>query len=205
MLPDTSAALQDLVAQLGLEGAGPPDFVTLHYGGGRPAQEVCTQAAEAFSAAALHGGSSCLGVMTEQGAAIAQGDAIGAFAIWDAQGAYGTGTCPLGEDPRAAAAQATRAALQDAGRMGEAPDLVWLTAAPGHEEQVLLGIKDVIGCPALIVGGSSADNDVSGGWSQITAQGALTNSVVVSVLFPSVQIGCSFESGYAPTEKSGVM
>jgi hypothetical protein len=205
VLPDTSAALQELAAQLGLEDAGAPDFVTLHYGGGRPAQEVCTQATVVLGAAALHGGSSCLGVMTEQGAAIAQGDAIGAFAIWDAQGAYGTGACPLGEDPRAAAAQATRAALQDAGRMGEAPDLVWLTAAPGHEEQVLLGIKDVVGCPALIVGGSSADNDVSGGWSQITAQGAHTNSVVVSVLFPSVQVGCSFESGYAPTGKQGVV
>jgi len=201
--PDTESAFQDILAQLSFDGADPPDFVTLHYGAARPAQSVWENATAVFGDTALHGGSSCLGVMSEKGAAIENGDAVGVFAIWDRDGAYGTGACPLGQSPREAAAIATRAALQQADRMGEAPELVWLTAAPGHEEAVLQGIKDVIGAPALIVGGSSADNDVSGGWSQFTAQGAHTESVVVSVLFPSVPIGCSFESGYAPTEQRG--
>jgi hypothetical protein len=202
---DTPTAFEDILAQLAYDRADPPDFVTLHYGAARPAQAVWDSAMNAFGDTALHGGSSCLGVMSEAGAAIESGDAIGVFAIWDGDGAYGTGACPLGQSPRKAAAIATRAALRQADRMGEAPELVWLTAAPGHEEAVLQGIKDVVGAPALIVGGSSADNDVSGKWSQFTAKGAHPEAVVVSVLFPSVPIDCSFESGYAPTEQRGTI
>lgn len=202
---DTKTAFEEILAQLSFNRADPPDFVTLHYGAGRPAQSVWENAKDVFGDGALHGGSSCLGVMSEKGAAIENGNAIGVFAIWDREGAYGTGACPLGQSPREAAAIATRAALQRADRMGEAPELVWLTAAPGHEEEVLQGIKDVVGAPALIIGGSSADNDVSGKWSQFTAEGAHAEAVVVSVLFPSVPIGCSFESGYAPTEQHGTI
>lgn len=160
---------------------------------------------ERFSGAVIHGGSSCLGVMTGSGPVISEGDGIGVFAIWDPDGDYGSAAMPLESDPRSAAARATREALRRAGRPGEAPELVWLTAAPGHEESVLSGIKDVVGRPALIVGASAADNDVSGGWSQLWSEGAVQDSVVVSVLFPSRPIACSFESGYAPTEMRGTV
>lgn len=202
---ETRAALQDIAAQMRVDQLGAPDFVTLHYGGARPAQDVWDTAAPVFGTGAMHGGSSCLGVMSAQGAAIRDGASIGAFAIWDAAGAYGTGSASLDQDPRAAAAAATRAALTHAGRMGEAPELVWLTSSPGTEEHVLAGIKDVIGQAALIVGGSSADNDVTGQWSQMTAQGVQAKAVVVSVLFPSVPIGSFFESGYAPSSTHGVI
>lgn len=205
VLCNTNQAVNDIAAQLNVALNGAPDFVTVHYGAGRTAQDVWAGAYAAFGSSAIHGGSSCLGVMSGDGAAIRSGDALGVFAIWDPKGAYGTGSCAIGHDPRNAARHAMRAALQFAGRQGEAPDLVWLTAAPGFEEELLLGIKDVIGHPALIVGGSSADNDVSGAWSQLTAAGAKTDAVVVSVLFPSAKIGCAFESGYAPTERQGTV
>ncbi len=205
VLRDTGAAMEEIAVQLNIDQAGAPDFVTLHYGATRPAQKVCESAGAVFGQAALHGGSSCLGIMSNQGAAIEDGYALGAFAIWNADGAYGTGSSSLAHNLRAAAAEATRAALHQAGRMGEAPDLVWLTAALGQEEEILKGIKDITGCPALIIGGSSDDNDVSGRWSQMTVHGALENSVVVSVLFPSVAMGCAFESGYAPTDQCGVV
>ena len=103
------------------------------------------------------------------------------------------------------AGRAKRRALERAGRQGEAPDIVWLTAAPGREESVLQGIKDIAGSPALIVGGSSADNDVVGRWTQLSGDGAATDSVVVSVLFPSTPFGCSFESGYGSTKSRGTV
>ncbi len=205
VLAETRAAVSEIAAALGAGQAASPDFVTLHYGAARPVDDLWRHATEAFGPAALHGGSSCLGVMTRQGAACGRGDAIGAFAIWDPAGAYGTAMVALDGAPRQAAAEATRRALARAGRAGEAPDLVWLTASPGHEEAILDGIKDVIGRSALIVGGSAADNDVSGGWSVFASDGASGSAVVVSVLFPSTPIGCAFESGYAPTERRGAV
>ena len=201
----TTAAMRELAAQLNMTGDAGPDFLSLHYGGGRAASEVWSEAYRLFSPSNLHGGSSCLGVMSERGAAIEHGDAIGAFAIWDAKGDYGSASAILGTTPREAAARATRDALQKAGRVGEAPDIVWLTAAPGTEEAVLRGIKDIVGRHVLILGGSSADNDVTGNWSQLTTRGPATDAVVISVLFPSAPVGCCFESGYAPTGERGTV
>jgi hypothetical protein len=198
-----NAALRDILDQLEIEAGPRPDFVALHFSPAWPASELQAEAVAAFGDVALHGGSSCLGVMTERGAVIAGGRGMGAFAIWDPGGAYGTGMAVQGDDPRGAARAATEAALVAADRVGEAPELVWLTAAPGAEELVLAGIKDVLGADAVIVGGSAADNDVSGQWSQFDSRGQASDGVVVSVLFPSGPVGCAYESGYAPTATHG--
>lgn len=201
--PDGAAAADEIIAQLGSRDGRPPDFVTVHYGGNRAPGTVWGPLTRALPVEALHGGSSCRGVMTGTGAAIAGGDAIGAFAIWDEAGAYGSAMAPLGADPRAAAAWAVQSALSRAGRDGEAPDLIWLTAAPGHEEAVLDGIRDIVGRASPIIGGSAADNTVEGGWSVFDAAGIGRDAVVVSVMFPSVPFGFGFESGYAATGLHG--
>lgn len=202
-LPTAGSAIGEICAEMQLDGANAPDFVALHFSLGWKPIDVQMAAAAGFGTAALHGGSSCQGVMTDKGLAMRDGFGMGAFAIWDADGAYGTAMADLTEDPRQAARAATEAALREADREGEAPDLVWLTTAPGAEEQVLDGIKDVLGREVMIVGGSSADNDVSGKWGQFTAAGVWGNCVVVSVLFPSTPISCAYQSGYAPTKTHG--
>lgn len=202
---DISRAMTELAVAVGRQDASRPDFIALYYGTGRVAEEVHREAVEAFGVAALHGGSSCLGVMSSDGAAIASGDAIGLCAIRDPDGDYGTASECMGKDARMAAAHATRQALRRADRAGEVPDLVWLTAAPGREEAVLAGIKDVVGQSALIVGASAADNEIAGNWSQVSPDGVAREAVVVSVMFPSVPIACTFDSGYAPTGKHGTV
>jgi len=196
-------AIADICVQLQLNASDKPDFVALHFSLGWAPTDVHVAAKAAFGTAALHGGSSCQGVMTDKGLAMRDGVGMGAFAIWDKDGAYGTAMADLTDDPRAAARQAAEAALRQADREGEAPDLVWLTTAPGSEELVLEGIKDVLGREVMIVGGSSADNDVSGKWGQFTNDGTAANSVVVSVLFPSSPVSCDYQSGYAPTQTHG--
>lgn len=203
---ETELAMQEIATGLGIGSDGPPQFATLHYGSGRNPADLWQHARHWFAHQALHGASSCMGVMTEKGVSQGGGNAIGAFAIWDKEGDYASAMVPLdGLEPRAAGAEATRAALARAGRLGEAPDLVWLSASPGHEEEILEGIKDVIGRPALIVGGSAADNNVSGRWSVMSSDGTSPAAVVVSVLFPSAPFGCAFESGYAPTARQGTV
>ena len=81
------------------------------------------------------------------------------FGIEDNAGNYGVASALLGTDPRSAAARAVRQALEAAGRPGEIPAFVWLNGTPGSEEDVLLGIEDVLGSNVPIYGGSAGAND----------------------------------------------
>lgn len=202
---DPRQAVAEIVESLAAGNIGQPHFVAVHFGVGCGAGPVAGLSRSAFPAAALHGGSSCLGIMTQSGVDIASGAGLGALAIWDAAGSYGTASADLGADASAAARLATGAALAAAGRTGEIPDLVWLTVAPGREEQVIEGIRSVVGPGVLIVGGSAADNDVSGHWAQFGPVQTHADGVVVSVLFPSVPITSAYQSGYAPTGESGLV
>jgi len=197
-------ATSDLVAGLQITSRGPPDFVALHFGVGLDAAALWAASLDAFGADALHGGSSCLGTMGSHGLDI-DGAGLGALAIWDPEGSYGTASADLGGNAAAAARSAAEAALAAAGRLGEMPDLVWLTAAPGREEQVLEGLRAVVGPDTLIVGGSSADNDVSGRWSQFGPDAVRADGVAVSVLFPSTSVASTYQSGYAPTGANGTV
>lgn len=200
---DPVIAIAELAKRLDIARQGRPAFLALHFGVGTSATGLADAARHLASA--VHGGSSCLGIMTEAGVDIATGGAVGAFAIWDAVGSYGTASRDLGSDAGAAARQAIEAALAAADRAGEIPDLVWLTVAPGREEQVIEGIRSVIGLGAMIVGGSAADNDVSGHWAQFGPDATHQDGVVVSVLFPSTPFASIYQSGYAPTGASGVV
>lgn len=198
-------AIQDIMRDILTEGCPAPDFMAVHFGIGCDGVALAGAAQAAFGRAALHGGSSCLGVMTRDGVVIGNGAGVGALAIWDADGSYGTASADLGHDAFDAARRATGAALAAAGRAGEIPDMVWLTVAPGREEQVIDGIRCIVGPGALIVGGSAADNDVGGRWCQFGPQDSHGDGVVVSVLFPSVPIASTYQSGYAPTGEGGVV
>ncbi|TGD61314.1 hypothetical protein EYC08_18855 [Tabrizicola sp. WMC-M-20] len=202
---EASRAIEELVLALRLDAGRKPDFLAVHFGVGMPAESLQSAMAAQFDSTALHGGSSCLGIMTQESVNIESGAGLGALAIWDAAGNYGTGSADLGTNAGDAARRATQIALAAAGRPGEIPDLVWLTVAPGREEQVLDGIRAVIGTETPIVGGSAADNDVSGKWAQFGPSQSHSEGVVVSVLFPSTSVASAYQSGYAPTGDNGVV
>lgn len=201
---DVSGGLADIASTLGLSQSGAPDFVALHFAVGLDAAHLRDEAISVIGAAALHGGSSCLGIMGPLGVDIG-GAGLGAFAIWDAEGSYGTSSADLGADADAAARSAVTAALAQAGRPGEVPELIWLTVAPGREEDVINGLRAVVGSETLIVGGSSADNDVSGQWAQFGPEAVHSDGLVVSVLFPSTPVASVYQSGYAPTAHQGIV
>lgn len=197
--------IAEITSALDVVQRGAPDFVAVHFGAGSPADALRVSAKAQLGCAALHGGSSCLGIMTQDGLNIDSGAGAGALAIWDPEGSYGTASADLGGDAGDAARGAAEAALEAADRAGEVPEMVWLTVAPGREEQVLDGLRAVVGPETLIVGGSSADNDVSGGWAQFGPEICHGDGVVVSVLFPSRPVTSFYQSGYAPTGDSGLV
>jgi hypothetical protein len=199
-------AARRIAERLDVASRGAPDWASAHHGAAMPADALRDALGAALSRAAplaLHGAGSCLGVMSSDGTFIAEGDGAGVLAIWDPSGDYGVGVRAFAGDPRVAGATAARRAMIAAERDGEAPDLVWISASPGAEEQVLAGIQDALGATTPIVGGSAADNDVSGGWAVFDAKQSMRDGVVVSALYPSTPIAHAFQSGYAPTGASG--
>ena len=153
----------------------------------------------------LVGGTSCGGVMTEAGFHSGPDGALGLFGIRDEDGSYGVGAAEIGSAPHAAGAAAIQAALAAAGREFEAPTLVWCCQPPGQEEAVLEGIQSVIGRTTPIIGGSSADEAIAGQWRQFSPQGVTCDHAVVAVLFPTTAYGAAFQSGYTPSQHSGVV
>ncbi|WP_199243986.1 FIST signal transduction protein [Bacterioplanes sanyensis] len=143
-------------------------------------------------------GSSCLGALGIEQQTQAQAGLV-LWALADHSGNYGVGACSQGDDPRQAAQQALEKALAQSGREYESPALLWCILPPGQEECVLQGFSDVVGPNVPVLGGSSADNDVSGQWQQFHRQGVGVDLIQVAVFFPSGSVGVSFSSGYQPS------
>ncbi|MGE0743794.1 MAG: FIST signal transduction protein [Rhodospirillales bacterium] len=156
-----------------------------------------------FPRAAFVGGTSCAGVMSPAG--LGGPESIGFLVIEDADGAYGSAAARLGDDAAATAAQTLRAALADAGCPGQLPELIWIFQTPGREEDVIEGLRRVVGDRCPIIGGSAADDTVEGNWRQIAPQGVFADGLAVAVLFTSDGVGYSFQGGYEPAGHSGIV
>lgn len=198
---DGAQAGMDLTRQLATCPTS-PDFAAVHFNAAYPAAAL-QAALNTAGIPAVHGASSCLGTMTRNGAQTDGAPGAALLAIWDPSGDYGTGMSDSDGDATFAAAQATEKALAAAGRTGEAPNLVWLACTPGHEEQVLAGIASIIGPEVPVLGGSAADNDISGHWTVMDKQATSTDGVVVSVLFPSASVALAYTMAMPRPGKAG--
>ncbi len=206
VVPEVSAAAAESYQQLEERLRAPPSLMLAYYSEGYESGELSRELSRLMGGrGALHGASSCLGVMTGEGFHSADGVGMGLWGIYDPEGDYGTGAAEVGEDPGAAVVAALQQALQNAGRFGEVPTLVWINGTPGFEEVMIAGIESVLGPDVPIAGGSSGDNSVSGNWSQIANGECWQSGVVVSVMFPSTEISYAFHSGYDPTEVTGTV
>jgi len=94
------------------------------------------------------------------------------------------------------------------------PSYVWVNPPPGPEDLVLSGISKSFIDQVDVIGGSSADNDVTGKWKQFCSDWDLQgqdkfhirgNSCTYVVAYASAVVkGCAF-TGYSPTPKTGTI
>ncbi|WP_087023737.1 FIST signal transduction protein [Thaumasiovibrio subtropicus] len=158
---------------------------------------------KAFPDTQILGCSSCQGAMSD--AEFYQQNALVLWAAEDDLGAYGTAITQYHQEDAFHAAQTcVEEAIAKSGRVGELPGLVLLHATPGNEERVIEGIQSVIGPSVPVVGGSAADNQISGDWSVFTQSGFGREAISLAVFYPSCPISLSFHSGYASTGVSAV-
>jgi hypothetical protein len=199
----TQQAIDACIAQLLAKGLLEPNYLMAQVDARHDLTIIGGALRRRWPSVHLHVTTSCLGSFNEDVLAMGPKPGLCLFGIADPDGDYGTACGDLDADARVTAAALTRAALQSAGRFGESPTLVWLSSAPGHEEDVIAGIQDVVGDTTPIVGGSAADNQIVGEWRMSSGERAIRQGMVLSVLFPSGRVGAAFHSGYTPTTKRG--
>ncbi|MFP4167227.1 MAG: FIST signal transduction protein [Desulfonatronovibrionaceae bacterium] len=201
---DAREAAKEVFSQLSAEMPGTPDMVFAYYTEALDPTHLARSMAEFAPNAAVHGGSTCQGVLVNSGFVSGTPGILGVLALHDPDGDFGTSICEFGNDPEQAAAKAVRESLSNAGRPGESPLFVWISSTPGREEKILAGIESVLGPNIPVLGGSAADDAVAGNWSVIGNGSASTEGVAVTSFFPSQEPGFSFHSGYSPTSHFGV-
>lgn len=198
----TATVTADLDRQLAAADIS-PDFIFVFYGQCHDDELLARFIRERFPRVPAIGGTSSAGVMSQHGLAGPQ--SIGLLLIHDPDGSYGSSAAEFGEDPATTASAALLEALVRADASGELPELIWVYQTPGQEEAVLRGLQTIVGDRCPIIGGSAADDDVSGRWRVLGSGGPLRAGVTVGVLFPSGGIGFEFQGGYEPAGPSGVV
>jgi hypothetical protein len=198
VVPDAQKAVEECASQLGKDAFESAGLVVVQYSSAYEAHEVRAQIAQRTDAP-LFGASTCLGVMTSEGFHTQDGSGLGVLLFPRDIGTMASAGAALGDAPEGAAKEALSQAIVKAGRPGESPSLVWVSSAPGQEEAVLNGIRDMVGPSVPVVGGSSADNAVEGKWSQFSREAEFQDGIVVAALFLKNGFSSVFQSGYEPT------
>ena len=155
----------------------------------------------------IYGGTSCLGVTTRDGFHVGEVGSLALMTILSSEISFGVGGANLEvSSPREAGKKAILEAIENAGKgRKERPKLVLMTGVPGREEEILLGIEDVLGKEVPVIGGSAADNDISGKWKVFANDHVYSNGVALTVVYTDLKVGWAFQSGYLRTEKQGVI
>jgi len=201
---DTASAFDAAYRRLRDGMAGDPDILFVYFTEDHDVGTLTRRFAALPPMVRVQGGTSCRGLMTES-TICRGGPALGLLGVRTSGIRFGTVFAEVGSDPRAAAHDAVLAALTDAGRVGEVPDLILLTATPGGEETILAGIAEVVGAEVPVFGGTVADDHGGGNWWVATRSGGGRSGFVLTVVFADMPISRAFQGGCAPSRFSGVI
>ncbi len=188
-------------------GEKTPDYAVLFSTAGYDLDVVLKEIRTLLPTTQVYGGTSLLGVLSRDGYHIGKTGSLSLLAVSSEKIKFGVGGANLDNfiSSREAGKKAIREAIKNAGKMGELPKVVLITAAPGKEEEILLGIEDIIGKDIPIIGGSSGDDDITGEWKQFANDRVYTNGVSLTAIFTELKIGFAYEAGYFVTENSGIV
>lgn len=204
---NASQAIIQAATQLKQSFEKEPSLVIASWTSSYSSEEIYRALLKTFSPnTKIAGATSCLGQMTQHNSAVPTGHGVALLGFHEEQGSFGVGIAQIDiEDPRSSGKEAVLAALSNAGRSGELPDLLWISQPPGSEELLMEGIQDVIGPSVPIFGGTAADNQIQGEWALLTREACGSNLITVITFFLSSPVGYAFTSGHYPTERSGTV
>jgi len=185
-----------------------PECILLFSTVGYDSEKILLEVRKIFgNGVQIYGGTSSGSVFSLAGHHKGKRGSLALLAVASPKISFGVGgsSLELAKSPREAGIKATNQAIENAGKKKEdRPKLILITAAPGKEEEIILGIEDVVGKEIPIFGGSAGDDDGSGKWKQFANSRVYDNGVVLTAVYTDLKVGWAFESGYLRTERSGI-
>jgi hypothetical protein len=203
-LADTAGAIAAAYRALRQDLGGEPDLVVLYHTLHHSADAVAEATAGLPRGVRVHGGTTFRGLLSDTGVYVG-GPVIGLMGIGTREIRCGTALAAKGDDPRTAAIAAVHAALADAGRQGEVPDLVLLCGTVGGEEETLAGIASVLGARVPVFGATAGGvaRDVAS--SRVLVRGReQAEALAIAVVFSAQPISRAFHAGCVPTHFAGI-
>ena len=202
-------AMEEAVSMAKKQLAGvAPEYILLFSTVDYDSEKVLREARRLFGERVqIHGGTSSGAVFTLGGYHMAKSGSLALLAVASPEIIFGVGGASLQavRSAREAGKKAILEAIENAGKKkADKPKLVLMTAAPGKEEEILLGVEDVVGKEVPIFGGSAGDNDASGKWKEFANGEVYGDGVALTAVYTDLRIGWAFESGYLRTERSGI-
>lgn len=184
-----------------------PEYALLFSTVGYDSEELLKEIKQLLPNTQIYGSTSMFAVMTKDGFHQGETGSLALMAISSPKIKWGVGGANIDEfsAAREAGKEAITAAIKNAGKEGQLPKLVLMTAAPGKEEEILLGIEDIIGKNVPVIGGSSGDNDLTGKWKQWANNKVYSNGISLTVIFTDLKVGWAYEAGYLRTEHKGII
>ncbi|HEY3450095.1 MAG TPA: FIST N-terminal domain-containing protein [Myxococcales bacterium] len=151
---------------------------------------------------AILGSTSCLGVGTSIGGFSTGSVVSGLWLVGDGF-RFGVAAAAKEGSAKEKGAQVAKAALASAGMKPSQARFAVFHATPGEEEGLLEGAFGSLDKQTALVGGTAADDDLSGQWKVWTHQGVFGPGVALAVCDWPGKIGVNYQAGYMPTEKRG--
>lgn len=162
---------------------------------------------EVFPGVPVAGASSCLGVSTSSCPELSMRQSV--CALWflsDEDVSFGSALFDKDRLDTVATGKAlASAALKSVGVTVDRLRHAFLHSTPGHEEQILQGIYSVVDRNVDLVGGTAADNDLSGKWFVWNEQRVSRNGCALILSDWNYKIAAAYRSGYLVSDKSATV
>jgi hypothetical protein len=203
-VPETGAAVAAAVssARAALGPGAQATFAVVSATPDRDLDEVARLFHEELEGVPSVGASSCNSVLTVEGS-VTSGISVLLLAASD--GCFADASAVAENDTPEAAYVAGRdaaASIKAAATARGGPKAVYMAASPGQEEHILRAIRDVLGSTVPVVGGSAADNDVTGSWAVFHSGAALRSGVALFAVAGDVSAGAAMSTPYVETSQS---
>lgn len=207
---DVKEAVAEAAASVksGLQGQS-PEWVLLFATPGYDVSAVVAEVRNTFPQAKLQGGTSSVHVITKDSLLLGENmNSLAIMAVNSPRIDFGVAGAEISDSlsAREVGKQVITEAINNAGKaIGQKPSIVYITPSYGNEEEILKGMEEIIGNTTPIMGGSAADNDVSGKWNEFNGDNVYRNGLSATVFFTDMKVGWNYDAGYFVTEHEGTV
>lgn len=187
----TAQAVAEAVQQALAQGITMPSIALVACTADRDVEEVRREFCTHLPGVPLHGLTTSSALLSAGGAMPA---GVGCLLL---EAPHGSFTAAYHAQDPVAAAEALKATMPE-------PQAIIMSTLPGLEETVLDAIQLTFHADLPIYGGTAADNDLSGAWCVLSAEGCSASGVCLLAVGQNIRFGASMVGPYAPTTHRAV-